>query len=484
MIPEQACVIGLDMGTSGARAVAIDFGGRVLAETHASLPSEATRVDGPFVEQDPHSWTVAVRQTLAALTRLLPPTAHVAGLSVDATSGTFLLADQHDQPLTPGVMYSDQRAADITANVADCLQADLAPYGIRIASSFALPKIIHLARTIPETFARCRRVIHQTDWIVGFLCGRYDVTDISTALKTGADPGRLTWPDAIEQLGVPRAILPRIVLPGTPVGAVTLEAAAVTGLPRGTPVVAGCTDGTAGCLASGACQNGDLNVTLGTTLVFKAISAQPIVDPAGAMYNHRHPAGGYLPGAASSTGADWVSEHFRGADLDALSRDADRRLPTRAIVYPLEKTGERFPFVHARAAGFGLLDIPDPTTRFAAGMEAVAFLERMALDRFQELGLSPGPTVYATGGGAANDVWLRIRATVNRRTYTVPRHAGCAVGAAVLAAMPVMGSCQEAVTRLVRGGRHIEPHAAWSDAYDELYQRFRAALVARGYVSR
>ena len=127
----------------------------------------------------------------------------------------------------------------------------------------------------PPTGSRCRRIraaqapapcpararvlpplsplVHQTDWIVGRLCGRYDVTDVSTALKTGVEPARLEWPDAIEsRLGIPRKLLPEVVLPGTPIGRLTAEAAAATGLPAGTPVVAGCTDGTAGCLASGA----------------------------------------------------------------------------------------------------------------------------------------------------------------------------------------------------------------------------------------
>ena len=91
------------------------------------------------------------------------------------------------------------------------------------------------------------------------------------------------------------------------------------------PVVAGATDGLAGCLASGAKEPGDLNVTLGTTLIFKAVSPQPLLDPDGVVYNHRHPAGGYLPGAASSTGAEWVEAFFRGEDLERWGREAAAR---------------------------------------------------------------------------------------------------------------------------------------------------------------
>ena len=255
----------------------------------------------------------------------------------------------------------------------------------------------------------------------------------------------------------------------------------MTGLPRGTPVVAGCTDGTAGCLASGARQHGDLNVTLGTTLVFKAIAAQPVMDPQGAVYNHRHPEGGYLPGAASSTGGDWIERHFDRAELPALNAAAERLLPTEHLAYPLVKTGERFPFACSHAAGFGL-EIADPVVRFAAGLEGVAYLERMGIERLESLGLAIGPTVYATGGGAASDTWLRIRSSVNRRSYAVPTHADCAFGAAVLAAMPHLGNCAAAISHIVSIGKTIQPDERLANAYEERYHRFVSELRGRGYL--
>jgi sugar (pentulose or hexulose) kinase len=474
--------IGLDLGTGGARAVAVDFDGQIVAEGHAALPSSAGRVEGLCVEQDPHAWTTAAQQALRALTAALPHPCHIVGIAVDATSGSFLLIDRDDQPITPGVMYNDQRAVDVADEVAESLEAVLAPYGIRIAPTFALPKIVHLARQQPDRFARCCRIVHQTDWIVGMLSGRYDVTDVSTALKTGADPGRLAWPSAIELLGIPPSLMPEIVLPGTLVGEVTVTAGAATGLPVGTPVIAGCTDGTAGFLASGASATGDLNVTLGTTLVLKAIAAEPLIDPEGALYNHRHPGGGYLPGAASSTGCEWIERHHAGADLETLSRAAHERLPSGQIVYPLVKTGERFPFSCSQATGFGLAEIEDPAERFAAGMEAVAFLERMGIERMEHLGLPIGPTVYATGGGAANAIWLRVRASATGRTYSVPQQPVCAVGAAVLAVLPQFGGCQAAVEAIVRGGHRVDPDPTWSCVYEGLFGQFQAALLQRGYL--
>jgi len=483
MADERLVAVGLDVGTGGARAAAMDFSGNLVAEGQADLPPEATKVDGPRVEQDPDSWTAVAQSALRQLTGSLPKECRIVGIAVDATSGTFLLADEGHRPLTNGLMYNDLRAANETPFVAESVNEDLAPYGIKFAPAFALAKIVHLARHEPQLFRRCRHIVHQTDWIVGMLCGRFDVTDVSTALKTGCDPGNLIWPAAMEQrLGIPSELLPEIVHPGTQIGAISPGAADATGLPLGTPVVAGCTDGTAGFLASGASRSGDLNVTLGTTLVFKAVAEQPLIDPDGAVYNHRHPAGGYLPGAASSTGADWVSNCFPDADLVELGRNASELLPTCRAAYPLVKTGERFPFACETATGFGLDEIDEPVTRFAAGMEGVALLERLGIQRFERLGLKIGPAVYATGGGTASQTWLKIRASSNRRTYSVPMRPECAVGAAVLAAMPHFGSCEDASRAIVRAGHRVDPDERLAGAYDEQFERFCAALSERGYV--
>jgi sugar (pentulose or hexulose) kinase len=481
-VTDHSLVIGLDLGTSGARALAMNFEGERVAEGRSSLSAEATRVAGDRVEQDPAAWSAVVCNALGQLAQRLPAAHHIAALAVDATSGTFLIADERNRPLTPGIMYNDLRAAGEAEEVAEQLHTDLSAYGIRIAPSFALPKIVHLLRHSGESLSGRIKIVHQTDWVVGLLCGRYDVSDISTALKTGADPGRMAWPEAIERLGVPRQSLPQLVTPGTAVGTVTEAAAERTGLPAGVTVVAGCTDGTAGCLASGARATGDLNVTLGSTLVFKAVADAPLVDPQGAVYNHRHPAGGYLPGAASSTGGEWVEKYFAASQLESLNTAAEEYLPTQKLTYPLMKRGERFPFVCTHAQGFGLPQQGATVEHFASAMEGVAFIERMGIARLGELGLTIGPNVYATGGGVGGTTWLRIRAAVNRRIYHVPRYAECAVGAAVLAAIPTTGSCAAASQRLVTSGRIVEPDEQLAAAYDGPFARFQEALSQRGYV--
>jgi xylulokinase len=266
------------------------------------------------------------------------------------------------------------------------------------------------------------------------------------------------------------------------IGKVTPEAAEKTGLPAGTPVLSGCTDGTAGCLASGAKATGDLNVTLGTTLVFKAIADEPLIDPTGAMYNHRHPAGGFLPGAASSTGCEWINKYFADADLDALGKEAAELLPTHQIVYPLIKKGERFPFACPSAVGFGMEELTRQSERFAAGSEAVAYLERMGIECIERLGLGINDTIYATGGGVSGETWLRIRAAVNRRCYAIPEQPECVVGAAVLAAMGHFGDCRQAIEAMIHIARRVEPEPSLCEAYEEDFAQFKKELGERGYL--
>jgi sugar (pentulose or hexulose) kinase len=476
-------VIGLDMGTGGARALAVTLDGQVVATGRAAIPPSACFTNGPRVEQQPDAWWQAAVDSLQAATAELPNGAAVRGISVDATSGTFLLLGEDGEPLTPGIMYNDMRAANQTPIAAAALAAELAPFGIHIAAGFALPKILWIVQRQADVWKRCRRIIHQTDWIVGKLCGRFDVTDVSTGLKCGANPETLRWSHAIEtQLGIPTNHLPAIVLPGTPIGELTREAAVQTGLPLRTPVIAGCTDGTAGFLASGARDAGDVNVTLGSTLVFKAVAEQPLVDPAGAIYNHRHPSGGYLPGAASSTGGEWINRHLNDEDLDALGKAAAKTLPSPHLAYPLIRQGERFPFAASHATGFGLRDIADPAERFAAGMEGTAFLERLGLARFAALGLPASDRIYATGGAVAGQTWLRIRAAVTRRTIVIPQQTECAMGAAILAAAPTVGGVANAMRAMVRTAELIEPDVSLADAYEPRYEAFCGALRERGYL--
>jgi len=477
--------IGIDVGTTGVRAMAASLDGEMVAAVQCDFPAGTTRCEGPTVEQSPHVWTETVWHVLHQLGAILlreKPIPEVVGIAVDATSGTFLLLDHAHSPITPGILYSDLRAADLCAEAQNALRDVLQPYGIGIAPAFALCKLLFIKRNNPELIDRCRSVVHQTDYIVGMLTGCFEVTDVSSALKTGVNPGTLEWPAEIEHtLGLPLDRFPRVRPSGEVIGYLTDAAAGQSGLPRGIPVVSGCTDGTAAAVASGIKAPGDLNVTLGTTLVFKGGSESPLVDTGERIYNHRHPDGGYLPGAASSAGAGWVRTATSDVSLPHLEAQAAERIPTGRYVYPLETEGERFPFSCPTAKGFGLTEITDVAERFAAGMEGIAYLERMGIGVLESLGLLRTNATHATGGATKNDLWLRIRAAVSRRSMLVPQNPASAFGSAILAGAPRLGSCRDAQNQMVRVRHCVDPDERLALAYDEGYVAFRDALAQRGY---
>jgi len=483
-------VLGIDVGTQGARVLAVGPGGQVAASAQVSFdlrtfqPGAQILPPGWF-EQHPRSWWEAVTGCLRQVMAALPAGTHVAGISVDSTSGTILPVDASGEPLHPALMYNDQRSEGQARAVQAAAQDHQQRFGYVFGSSYALPKIVWFQQVRPEVYARARAFIHAADFIAGRLTGEYFVSDTSNALKTGYDLLDLRWPDFIERdLGIRRDLLPDVVLPGQGLGRVTPAAARETGLPEGTVVLAGATDGTAAQIASGAAQVGEWNTTLGTTLVMKGVSRQLKPDPLGRVYFHRHPEGWWMPGGASNTGADWILKDHPGANLDELNERAAPLAPTGLVRYPLLKNGERFPFASAAARGFVLGRPSSELEMFVAGLEGVALLERLAFETLAQIGLEVGSQVFITGGGAKSRLWSRIRASALHKSLVKPAVTETAFGAAVLAASGCWYSTlSEAAARMVRAAETIDPEPSWQAPYEDRYHRFVEELKTRGYLA-
>ena len=514
MTGKEPIVIGVDLGTGGVRAVAATVDGQVLAAASeafpdgppepasapapapapASAPAPApvtASVPAPapqgWHEQDATAWWPVSARVLGQLVQTLQargigPEA-LCGLAVDGTSGTVVALDADATPLRAAIMYNDARA-EVEA---EALNALAGPWcerlGYRFAASFALAKIAWIRQHEPEVFRRTAVFAHQADYLVACLLGEGVVTDYSNALKTGYDIQQDTWPDWLGALNGVLERLPPVVAPGTVLGRVGRQAARSTGLPAGLPVVAGATDGTAACLASGVRRIGDCNTTLGTTLVFKALSAHPVRHPDGLLYSHKLPGGRWLPGAASNTGGEWIGAEFPGENPAALDARAAVRLPVDVLAYPLVRQGERFPFLSAAARGL----LPDPGlapgTRYAACLQGTALVERLAYQVLEEATGTAGGAVYTTGGGSRSAVWTQLRADVTGRPYYRPVCPESAFGSAVLAAAgTVYEDPWAAVDAMVRIDRTFAPGLACRPRYDALYGRLQEHLQSRGWL--
>ncbi|MFC5915972.1 FGGY-family carbohydrate kinase [Streptomyces pulveraceus] len=458
--------MGIDLGTQSVRAVVAGDRGEILGSGSAPLTG---RRDGVRHEQRPADWWTAV---CAATRQALRDCPAPRALAVCATSGTVLLADPAGRPLTPGVMYDDGRA------VAEAARAKAPP-------SWALPKVMWLLTEYGGGAGTAVRVMHQADLVLARLAGTPLPTDSSHALKTGYDLERDDWPRRrFGKLGLPDGLFPDVVRPGTRIGEVGRAAAEETGIPAGTAIVAGMTDGCAAQLASGSLNVGSWNAVLGTTLVLKGVTSSPVEDPAGVVYNHRAPDGSWLPGGASGVGGGVLTAAFPAVDpirMDALARP---REPARVVAYPLVATGERFPFVAPEATGFLLGEPDSEAEHWLALLTGVGLVERLCFDYLDLLGAQNYGRLTLTGGAARSGYWSRLRADILGRPVYIPRYSEPALGMAILAAYGARPgtSLIRTAGAMVRLRHVLHPHPVRTAWYTEPYLTLVDELERRGWL--
>jgi xylulokinase len=489
-------VMGIDLGTGGARVVVADASGQIVAMEAAPIAVDTGKranAAAGWHEQDPEAWWTATAQAVSGAMEQLSLGAHdktaLRALSVDGTSGTIVGLDGAGRATTPALMYNDDRAQHEARELDALARAGAGAAGARITSSFSIAKMRWIEQHLPREFEATRCFAHQADFIAGRLIGVLGISDYSNALKSGFDLTTEAWPAWLDGCGALRSRLPEVVAPGARLGRVSGDIAASLGLPGDVEVVAGVTDGTAAFLASGAAQVGDDNTTLGTTLVFKRLADRHVQDARGLLYCHKLPGGRWLPGAASNVGADWIGLDFPGTEPARLDAEAAEWLPAESIAWPLRRTAERFPFRAESAVGFCEPAASEPVALFAAQLQGTAFVERLAYEVLDEAtgsaGGNPESAVYATGGGSRSDLWLQLRADVTGRTYHRPECHESAFGSALLAA----SSCAhadiwQASRAMVRVARTFRPDPSRRDVYDEYYRRFRLMLEQRGLLPR
>jgi sugar (pentulose or hexulose) kinase len=391
--------LGIDIGTSGCRGCLLDSAGAVRAQAAVGLPAAVAR--NGRSEQDPRLWWQALCRLLDTLAGGDPGLAAVSALAVDGTSASLLLAAADGSPLGPALMYNDARAADQARAVARVAPTDCAAHG----ASASLAKLLYLQGA--PAGAAARFALHQADWLAGRLAGRYGITDENNALKLGYDPVGRRWPAWLERLGVRRELLPEVVPPGQVIGTIDPALAGRWGLPRGTRVVSGTTDSTAGFLATGA-EAGAAVTALGSTLVLKINAAHPLFVPEYGIYSHRLGTR-WLVGGASNSGGAVLRQFFSAADIERLSARLRPQSPTGLDYYPLPARGERFP-VNDPGLEPRLEPRPaDDAVFLQAILEGIAAIEQRGYRLLESLGAPWPGRVYTVGGGAHNSAWRRLR---------------------------------------------------------------------------
>ncbi|WP_338078602.1 FGGY-family carbohydrate kinase [Amycolatopsis suaedae] len=463
--------IGIDVGTSRVRTLAVDGSGAVLASATSSHPPPSERAGG-HREQDARGWWPAVERSLCELTAVLPRH-DIGAVAVTTPSGIVVPVDRRGEPAGPALLAGDVRGAEYNRAAAHAGAARWRRLGLAVKADSAIGRIAWLAGNQP----RLAGVRHPADLVTARLTGRDNDTSSAHAVACGYDPLGGEWPtEVLDALKVGRRLLPRVVAPGTRIGKVSRLAAALTGLPVGCPVVAGVTEGYAQQLASGAVTPGQFVGILGSRYRLRGVTEGLVPDPSGTVSSQPHPDGWWLPGGASNTGDAWLPE-----DSDRLDAAACARGPAGIVAYPLRGSGERFPFASPEAHGFTSAEPADEVELHRARVEGVAFVERLALDHLRRLGI-PVTDPLLAAGDLHSPLWTQVRATVTGLGVRPSPHAEPAYGAALLALGAIVpGGLIEACSGAA-GGTVVEPVPGEQDAMTESYHRFCTELHARGWI--
>jgi xylulokinase len=447
-------LIGLDVGTSGVKGIAIDGDGAVLAVAEEAYPLSTPQPG--WSEQDPEDWWRASQAVLARL-----PEGPV-GLSGQMHG--LVVLDEDDRVLRPAILWNDQRTGVECAEIEERvgLERLISLTGNRALTGFTAPKLLWLRRHEAETYSRIRRILLPKDYVRLRLTGEHaiDAADASGTLLF--DVANRRWSaEVCEALDIPLEWLPP-----------THESTAI----------AGAGDQAAAALGVGIAAPGPVSVVLGTSgVVFTALPAYaPDAHARVHTFCHAVPgmwhAMGVMLSAAGS--AAWL-RHALGAPFAALDAEAEQWAPgAEGLLFAPYLAGERTPYPDpdARGAFTGLSLRHDRGALWRAMLEGVAFGLRDSLELLRERGARP-EVGRVSGGGAKSEVWLRIVASALQLPLErMETDEGSAFGAALLAGVRsgTFADAHEAVARCVRARSVVEP--VWD--YEEQYRRFRSLYPA------
>ena len=421
--------LGIDVGTAGVRTAVIHADGKEVAS--ASVPMEApVRVDDRPC-QDPNIWWEAVRQCLSKQAQTLGAAGHSMGeieaLAVDGTSGTTLLTDDALTPLTPGYMYNSSNFND----EAEAIAAHAPENSIAQGANSGLARLLFLQKQPGSE--RATFACHQADWIAARLIRRGGLSDETNVLKMGYDVERREWPGWFSAIGVTTELLPEVKPVGDSFGVISDESVSEFGFRKELEVIAGATDSNAAFLAAGASKVGEGVTSLGTTLVIKFLSDQPVSDAARGIYSHRIKEM-WLPGGASNTGGGVLLDYFTAGQMSQMEKDLDPRNLVGLDYYPLSRPGERFPISDP---DFQPRLEPRPKSDakfFQAMLEGISEIERIGYAALRDLGSPELQRVFTSGGGAQNQGWTKIREAKLGVPISAALSSHASVGAARIAA--------------------------------------------------
>jgi xylulokinase len=499
-------LLGIDVGTSGSKAILIGADGAVKASATTEYPLYTPQP--LWAEQNPSDWWTA---TVASIKQVLEKggvaAADVAGVGLTGQMHGLVLLDAQGEVLRPCIMWNDQRTAAQCAAITEKVGLDnvLRLTGNPILPGFTAPKIVWVREHEPDVYAKVAKVLLPKDYARYRLTGGF-YGEVSDASGTSMfDVGQRQWSDdMLQALEVPREWLPEVTESPVVSARVSAEAAAETGLLEGTPVVGGGGDQAAQAVGTGIIAEGVVSATLGTSGVVFAASDSYRVEPEGRLHAFCHAVPGmwHLMGVMLSAAGSFrwyrdtlaaterAQEAETGRDAyDILTEAAAEVAPgCEGLIFLPYLTGERTPYPDPNARGvfFGLTLRHDKAHMTRAVLEGVSYGLLDSLELMRALGLSI-EQVRASGGGARSSLWRQILADVfNAEIVTVNVTEGAAYGAALLAGVgaevypDVSAACEAAIqlTGQTEPGPAVPVYADYYPHYRALYPALASEFSA------
>jgi xylulokinase len=476
-------LLGIDMGTGSTKGVLVDASGTVIASETIAHAMDLPRPG--WAEADAEGmWWREVCQISNALMSQLPSGGSVAGMCVSGVGPCLVLCDDDLRPLRPAILYGiDTRATEEIASLTEEFgQADILERAGTLLSSQAVgPKLEWVRRHEPQVFEAARGWYGSNSYIAAKLTGEYAI-DHHTASQ--CDPlyatrefdWNLQWAKRI----CAHLPLPRLVWPNEVVGTVLPEAAAATGVPAGTPVVAGTVDAYSEAFSVGVRRPGDQMLMYGSTMFLIQIIDEYHSDPtlwATAGVDRDTLA---LAAGTSTAGSliGWLQKVTGGASFEDLMAEASAVPPgSEGLLVLPYLAGERTPVFDPQARGVvaGLTLRHGRGHLFRAAYEGSSFGIRQILERFDDA--HAGNRTVAVGGGLRSPIWVQAVSDITGRAQLIPEQAiGASYGDALLAAIGV--GLVPPSTDWAKIAREIKPDPRNRALYDELYQTWRELYPA------
>jgi xylulokinase len=481
--------LGIDIGTSGSRAVVIDENGKVVASTTAMHEDFASPEIG-WAEQNPDDWWRACREVIGEVLQTVKAE-EIQAISFSGQMHGSVFLDQADKVIRPALLWCDQRTekqcAEITEKIGKERLIELVCNPA--ITGFTLPKLLWLRENEPENWKQVRTILLPKDYIRLRLSGdrASDVADSSGTLLFDVQNRR--WSNKmLSAFEIDAKILPKVYESIEITGTVSENGANETGLKVGTKIIAGAGDNAAGAIGMGITEPGKVSATIGTSGVIFAVSDAPRLDLQGRIHTlcHAIPNRWHNTGVTLAAGLSfkWFRENFGdGKSYDELVSQA-AKIPSGsdgAIWLPY-LMGERAPHLdaNARAAFVGITASHSKAHFTRAVLEGVAFSLRDSLEIFKTSGVEIS-SIRLGGGGAKSPLWRQIQADVYQKPVEIiEADEGAAFGAALLAGVGARAwkSVEDACEKTIKVIETIEPNEESSEKLNKNYEAYKLLYFA------